>query len=175
MIGLSRLLRSMKDLAEMYPAIAEHAMKLLRTDHGSLALIDAKRETLTCFYSRGNPDEKPGTPFSLSRSHAAPPRHRRANTTDGRTDAGRREIVRHHQERWDGSGYSDGLRGDGIPLGARILAVVDAYSAMTEARPYKPLGAPGAAIEEILRCAGTQFDPRVAEAFRTVARRLGLA
>ena len=83
------------------------------------------------------------------------------------------KIVRHHQERWDGAGYPDGLRGEGIPLGARILAVVDAYSAMTEARPYKLAATPADAMAEVLRCAGTQFDPRVALAFRDVALTLG--
>ena len=84
------------------------------------------------------------------------------------------KIVRHHQERWDGAGYPDGLRGERIPFGARILAVVDAYGAMTEARPYKQAATPAGAMAEILRCAGTQFDPRVALAFRDVALRLGL-
>lgn len=84
------------------------------------------------------------------------------------------KIVRHHQERWDGAGYPDALRGERIPFGARILAVVDAYGAMTEARPYKPAAAPAAAMAEILKCAGTQFDPRVAQVFRDVAKRLGI-
>lgn len=84
------------------------------------------------------------------------------------------KIVRHHQERWDGEGYPDALRGERIPFGARILAVVDAYGAMTEARPYKQAVTPAAAMAEILRCAGAQFDPRVALVFRDVAKRLGI-
>ncbi|HEV2283366.1 MAG TPA: PAS domain S-box protein [bacterium] len=84
------------------------------------------------------------------------------------------KIVRHHQERWDGEGYPDALRGERIPFGARILAVVDAYGAMTETRPYKPAATPDAAMAEIRRCAGTQFDPRVALVFLDVAKRFGI-
>jgi putative nucleotidyltransferase with HDIG domain len=79
--------------------------------------------------------------------------------------AGVGRLVRHHQERWDGTGYPDGLRGEQIPLGARILAVVDAYTAMTDRRPYRPPLSPEEAVAELRRCAGTQFDPAVVEAF----------
>ncbi len=73
--------------------------------------------------------------------------------------------VRAHHERIDGRGYPRGLRGAEIPLEARILAVVDAFEAMTADRPYR-VGMPTAvAREEILRCAGSQFDPTVADAF----------
>ncbi len=74
-------------------------------------------------------------------------------------------IVRHHQERYDGSGYPDGLSGEDIPLGARIIAVVDAYGAMTEDRVYRKALGHHRAIEELKRCAGTQFDPMIVEAF----------
>ena len=74
-------------------------------------------------------------------------------------------IVRHHQERYDGSGYPDGLSGEEIPLGARIIAVVDAYGAMTEDRVYRKALGHHRAIEELKRCAGTQFDPMIVEAF----------
>jgi putative nucleotidyltransferase with HDIG domain len=74
-------------------------------------------------------------------------------------------IVRHHHERWDGKGYPDGLAVDRIPLGARILAVVDAYSAITDERPYKPARSHADAVAELRRTAGTQFDPRVVDAF----------
>jgi PAS domain-containing protein len=77
-------------------------------------------------------------------------------------------LVRHHQEAWDGSGYPDGLKGDAIPLGARILAVVDAFEAITGARPYRAARPEAAAVEEIRRCAGRQFDPRVVAAFCAV-------
>jgi HD-GYP domain-containing protein (c-di-GMP phosphodiesterase class II) len=78
------------------------------------------------------------------------------------------EIVRHHHEKWDGTGYPDGLREDMIPLGARILAVAVAYSAIIGARPYKAPKTPTEAESELTRCAGTQFDPRVVEAFMRI-------
>ena len=74
-------------------------------------------------------------------------------------------IVRHHQERFDGSGYPDGLKGDAIPIGARIIAVVDAYGAMTEDRVYRKAPGHETAIAELKRWAGKQFDPYIAEAF----------
>ncbi len=75
------------------------------------------------------------------------------------------EIVRHHQEKWDGTGYPDRLRGEAIPLGARIVAIVDAFGAMIDTRPYKDPVTRAGAQEEIKRCAGTQFDPEVAKIF----------
>jgi diguanylate cyclase (GGDEF)-like protein len=74
-----------------------------------------------------------------------------------------RRIVRHDHERWDGEGYPDGLRGDAIPLGARIVFVVDAYHAMCSDRPYRRAMPASAAREELRRHAGTQFDPEVVE------------
>jgi response regulator RpfG family c-di-GMP phosphodiesterase len=74
-------------------------------------------------------------------------------------------VVRWHHERWDGAGYPDGLAGEAIPLPARVLAVADTLDAMTSRRAYRD-GLPwDAARAEIRRCAGTQFDPRVVEAF----------
>jgi putative nucleotidyltransferase with HDIG domain len=78
------------------------------------------------------------------------------------------EIVLCHQERWDGRGYPNGLAGQDIPLGARIFAVVDTLDAMTSDRPYRKALSFEAAFEEIRSCAGTQFDPRVAEAFLSI-------
>ncbi len=75
------------------------------------------------------------------------------------------EIVLCHQERWDGQGYPNGLCGPDIPLGARIFAVVDTLDAMTSNRPYRKALTFDAARVEIRACAGTQFDPRVADAF----------
>lgn len=74
-------------------------------------------------------------------------------------------LVRHHQERFDGSGYPDGLAGEKIPLGARILAVVDAFSAITDDRVYRAGRSPEDAVRELRRCVGTQFDPHVVEVF----------
>jgi HD-GYP domain-containing protein (c-di-GMP phosphodiesterase class II) len=68
-------------------------------------------------------------------------------------------IVRHHHERWDGSGYPDGVEGGDIPVGARIVAVCDAFDAMTSDRPYRPAMSLEAACEELLRGSGRQFDP----------------
>jgi response regulator RpfG family c-di-GMP phosphodiesterase len=75
------------------------------------------------------------------------------------------QIVRHHHERYDGAGYPDGLSGDEIPLGARILAVADSYDAMISERPYRGAMGVETACAEIEWSRNTQFDPEVAEAF----------
>ncbi len=77
------------------------------------------------------------------------------------------QLVRSSHEKFDGSGYPDGLRGPDIPAGARIIAVCDAYDAMTSDRRYRQAMPVGAAIAELQRCAGTQFDPVVVQAFVT--------
>jgi HD-GYP domain-containing protein (c-di-GMP phosphodiesterase class II) len=77
--------------------------------------------------------------------------------------AGVLEIVRSHHERWDGAGYAEGLSGEEIPLGARIVAVVDAFCAMIEPRPYRPTLEAEEARSELLAQAGRQFDPACAE------------
>ncbi len=74
-------------------------------------------------------------------------------------------VARHHHERWDGKGYPDGLKGKQIPSGARVLAVADAYDAMTSDRPYRKAGTPIEAAKELLKCKGTQFDPEPVDAF----------
>jgi len=74
-------------------------------------------------------------------------------------------IVRHHHEHYDGSGYPDGLAGEAIPLGARVIAVADAYDAMTSVRPHRGAMLVPDAIEELRKEAGKQFDPIVVEAF----------
>ena len=80
-------------------------------------------------------------------------------------------IIRHHHERWDGTGYPEGLAGEQIPLGARIVFVADAYDAMTAARGHGEPRSEEEALAELERCAGTQFDPRVVEAaIRVVGR-----
>jgi diguanylate cyclase (GGDEF)-like protein len=77
-------------------------------------------------------------------------------------------IVRSTHERWDGGGYPDGLTGEAIPFGARIIAVCDAYDAMTTTRPYREAMSEADAMAELHRCAGHQFDPRVVAAFERV-------
>ena len=78
-------------------------------------------------------------------------------------------IIRSHHERWDGAGYPDQLAGCHIPLAARIIAVADAYSAMTSDRPYREAMSDAAARTELARCAGTQFDSAVVSALDEVA------
>ena len=74
-------------------------------------------------------------------------------------------IVRHHHEHWDGTGYPDRLRGEAIPLPARLLAVADAYEAFCHDRPYRPGYGSAGAIEELKRRAGTSLDPQVVQIF----------
>jgi len=88
--------------------------------------------------------------------------------------AGGAEIIRHHHERWDGRGYPDGLMGELIPEGSRILSVADAFDAMTSDRSYRRAMDVTTAIREIREGAGSQFDPRIAEAFIRIIPRLNL-
>jgi HD-GYP domain-containing protein (c-di-GMP phosphodiesterase class II) len=76
--------------------------------------------------------------------------------------------VLHHHERYDGNGYPDGLTGEEIPIGSRILLVADAYEAMTTDRQYRTTRSADDALAEIKRCAGTQFDPLVVDALTLV-------
>jgi HD-GYP domain-containing protein (c-di-GMP phosphodiesterase class II) len=82
---------------------------------------------------------------------------------------GAMEIVRSHHERWDGSGYPDRLAAEDIPLTARIFSLADSFDAMTSDRPYRRAMPVEAALEEIRRGAGTQFDPHVAAEFLSLA------
>ncbi len=75
------------------------------------------------------------------------------------------DLVLHHHERWDGSGYPEGLSGKSIPLFSRIIAVADAFEAMTAVRPYQETKTNEEAIKELRRCSGTQFDPKIVEIF----------
>lgn len=85
-------------------------------------------------------------------------------------------IIYHHQERFDGTGYPDGLASDEIPLSARILAVADAFGAMTTTRPYRPALSYRQALQELRAGAGTQFDPLVVDAFlKVLPQVLGVA
>jgi diguanylate cyclase (GGDEF)-like protein len=82
-------------------------------------------------------------------------------------------IVRHHHESFDGQGYPDNLKGEQIPLGARIIAVADAFHAMVTARAYRPARSAEEALAELRRCRGTQFDPFVVDAFLRSVQSLG--
>jgi HD-GYP domain-containing protein (c-di-GMP phosphodiesterase class II) len=77
-------------------------------------------------------------------------------------------LVRSSHERWDGHGYPDGLQGDDIPLGARIIFVCDAYDAMRSERPYRQAFTHRRTVDELKRCAGSQFDPGVVDALMAV-------
>ncbi len=81
-------------------------------------------------------------------------------------------AIRHHHERCDGSGYPDGLAGDAIPLGARIIAVADVFDALTSERPYRAALPPAAALEHLRHHAGRTLDPRVVTTFLELAREL---
>lgn len=78
-------------------------------------------------------------------------------------------IVRYHHERWDGRGYPDGIKGNDIPIGSRIIAVADAFDAMTSDRPYRKALPDDVAVDEIRKGALTQFDPQVVASFLHVA------
>ncbi|MHB0913681.1 MAG: HD-GYP domain-containing protein [Armatimonadota bacterium] len=80
------------------------------------------------------------------------------------------QIIRHHHERMDGKGYPDGLSGEEIPILSRILAVADAFDAMTSDRPYRARLSEREALERLEQCAGSQFDPRIVEVFFEVFR-----
>jgi putative nucleotidyltransferase with HDIG domain len=78
---------------------------------------------------------------------------------------GAANIILAHHERWDGNGYPRGLHEDEIPLGSRIFSVVDTFDSMTSDRPYRRALSSKEALDEILRCSGSQFDPLAVEAF----------
>lgn len=79
-------------------------------------------------------------------------------------------VVRSHHERWDGGGYPDGLAGEEIPLGARLVAIADALDAITSSRAYRPAGTWADALGELERCRGSQFDPDLVERALSVLR-----
>ena len=79
------------------------------------------------------------------------------------------EFILCHHERWDGSGYPQGIKGSSIPLLSRIITILDAYDVMTNVRPYKDKIDAEKALKEIERCAGTQFDPDIAGSIRSMS------
>jgi response regulator RpfG family c-di-GMP phosphodiesterase len=84
-----------------------------------------------------------------------------------------RQIARHHHERWDGGGYPDGLRGESIPLPARIVAVADVFDALLSDRPYRKGIGVFNALDNIVHASGSRFDPKVVEALRHIINRGG--
>jgi HD-GYP domain-containing protein (c-di-GMP phosphodiesterase class II) len=82
--------------------------------------------------------------------------------------------IRHHHEHWDGSGYPDGLAGDDIPLGSRVILVADAFDAITTERSYSPAASPRNALAELKRTAGAQFDPSVVAALESFLMESGV-
>jgi HD-GYP domain-containing protein (c-di-GMP phosphodiesterase class II) len=83
-------------------------------------------------------------------------------------------LIRYHHERIDGRGYPDGLKGEKIPLGARVLHVADSFDSMTADRPYRLSPGKEYAISELKKYSGTQFDPKVGEAFLRILENPGL-
>jgi len=81
-----------------------------------------------------------------------------------------RTLIRHHHEWYNGKGYPDGLSGENIPLGARIIAIADAYDAMKSDRPYRKALTEETAIRELKRGSGTQFDPKIVEVFLEILK-----
>ena len=80
-------------------------------------------------------------------------------------------IIRHHHARYKGDGYPDpGMKGSNIPIGSRIICVADAFDAMTSDRPYRQAMSREAALAELTRCAGTQFDPKIVEYFLEIVK-----
>lgn len=82
--------------------------------------------------------------------------------------------LKYHHERYDGKGYPEGLIGEQIPISSRIIAIADTYDAMTSTRAYRPALSHEAAIEEIKRCAGTQFDPKLADIFINIGDEINM-
>jgi HD-GYP domain-containing protein (c-di-GMP phosphodiesterase class II) len=78
-------------------------------------------------------------------------------------------AILHHHERWDGLGYPDGLKGSQIPVEARVLAIADAFDAMTSNRPYRSKLSYKKVMQELKQCSGTQFDPELIETFLPIA------
>ena len=107
--------------------------------------------------------------WSVMRQHTIAGQQMLNKVGGSMTDVG--AIVRSSHEHWDGNGYPDGIGGEDVPLAARIVSVADAFSAITTTRPYRKAQTAEAAIKELRKCAGTQFDPDVVEALEAVLSR----
>jgi len=108
---------------------------------------------------------KPGPLDDTERSHVETHAEAGAEALPASVPDPIRAVVRFHHERWDGGGYPRGIAAWAIPLEARIVAVADAFQAMLEDRPYREARAEPDAVDEVLRAAGTQFDPACVQAF----------
>jgi HD-GYP domain-containing protein (c-di-GMP phosphodiesterase class II) len=117
----------------------------------------------------GIPDAILGKPGKLTlREKAVMRKHPELGWSFVRTIPGCRrmsEMILHHHEMWSGGGYPSGLRGKEIPLGSRIVAIADAFDAMTTSRPYRAALSASVALERLRAAAGSQFDPELVEAF----------
>jgi HD-GYP domain-containing protein (c-di-GMP phosphodiesterase class II) len=157
--------------------VARHAECIARAMHLSAAEI-AKIRTAATVHDVGKiytPREILNNPRRLTDREYAIVKLHPSDGADMLAAVGDPEIatmVRHHHERIDGDGYPDGLAGEEIPLGARIISVCDAYDAMVTDRPYRRGTDSESALAELRRCAGSQFDPAVVEAFCAVIGRV---
>jgi putative two-component system response regulator len=109
--------------------------------------------------------DKPGPLDDSERSHVQTHADAGADALPDTVPEDIRAVVRFHHERWDGGGYPYGIAAWAIPLEARIVAVADAFQAMLEDRPYRHARPEPDAVDEVLRAAGTQFDPACVQAF----------
>jgi HD-GYP domain-containing protein (c-di-GMP phosphodiesterase class II) len=169
---LLRMLREMQpEFVEHIPALAEHA----RATAVQLGLAgEAVDEVVNAMHLRdvgmlaipesmlAKPSALDPEEWALIHRHTVIGERMLAAAPELRPVAA---IVRSSHERWDGEGYPDGLAGERIPIGARIVAVCDAFSAMTSPRAYRPTIPQPVALAELTRCAGQQFDPTVVDAF----------
>ena len=177
------ILQTMSTMATLHDQDTQaHANRMIRLAEATMRVLGRSQEEITLLRLAaqlhdigkiGIPDailHKPGPltqdEWGVMRQH---PEIGQQILTQAR---GQFELVSHiivaHHERWDGQGYPYGLAGQEIPLGARILSVVDAYDAMTSSRPYREALSEAKACEELEHGAGSQFDPQVANAFLQV-------
>lgn len=149
--------------------VTELALRLAEAMHAGTARVDAIRagaplHDVGKLHVSTEILQKPGPlaqdELAQIRTHPVVGAHMLADVEDAQ---GGLDCVLYHHEWWDGSGYPHGLAAGAIPLEARIVAVADAYDAMTFDRPYRKALSHEQAIAEVERCAGTQFDPQIAE------------
>src|SRR5437764_2626497 len=170
--GLGRLLEARDAYTHGHGSrVARHAERIARAMHLSATEI-AKIRTAAAVHDLGklytpreilnNPGRLTQEEFEIVKRHAADG----ADMLEGVADAQIAAMVRHHHERMDGNGYPDGLAGEAIPLGARIIAVADTFDAITSSRAYRGAATQKKALEVISRGAGTQLDPAAVAAFR---------